>query len=320
METKEMKIKTAIDPKDFEIGVIICRLQVHKLHEGHIALINNVCKNHKKVIIFLGIPQVQNTDRNPLDFATRKAMVQHLYPNVIILPIKDNRSNEKWSHELDNNIRIPFGEKSALLYGSRDSFLPFYCGKYATVELVTDIYYSGTEIRKQVSRETLESEDFRAGVIYGCTNQYPVAYPCVDVVAYNDKGQLLIAQKPNEAKWRFIGGHVDVSDASLEQAAKREFNEESGNCEIGDLKYVTSIKVPDWRYAKERSGIITSLYIGKFMFGAINPSDDISALRWSQVTEFDDYEKIVKIIVPEHVDMMVELMKQIENGVIHISK
>ena len=312
-----MDIKKEINPADYEIGVMIARFQVHKLHEGHIALIDSVCANHKKVIIFLGVPKVQNTDRNPLDFATRKAMVQKSYPNVVILPIKDNRSNEKWSHELDSYIRIPFGEKSTLLYGSRDSFLPFYCGKYPTVELVTDVYYSGTEIRKQVSRETLESEDFRAGVIYGCTSQYAVAYPCVDVVAFNDKGQLLIAQKPNEAKWRFIGGHVDVSDVSLEHAARREFMEESGGCEIGDLKYVCSYKVPDWRYAKERSGIITSLYIGKFMYGAINPSDDISALKWidiKSVLELD-YEGLQKLVVPEHLVLMENLVKYLKaNG------
>lgn len=313
METdkKILSIKTPINPSEYEIGVMICRLQVHKLHEGHIALIDSVCANHKKVIIFLGIPAVQNTDRNPLDFASRKAMVQKLYPNVVILPIRDNRSNEKWGHELDAQIRIPYGEKSALLYGSRDSFLPFYSGKYPAVELATDIYYSGTEIRKQVSRETLESEDFRAGVIYGCTNQWPVAYPCVDIVAYNDKGQILLAQKPNEDKWRFIGGHVDVSDASLERAAKREFSEETGGCEISDLSYVTSIKVPDWRYVKERSGIITSLFIGKFVFGSIKPSDDISALMWRSIDDFNDHEDCQKLIVPEHLEMFMVLLDYI---------
>jgi bifunctional NMN adenylyltransferase/nudix hydrolase len=311
-----MEIKNSTNPSDFEVGVMIARFQVHKLHEGHIALIDSICNNHKKVIIFLGIPQVQNTDHNPLDFATRKAMVQKLYPNVIILPIKDNRSNEAWSHELDSMIKVPFGEKRALLYGSRDSFLPFYSGKYQSVELITDIFYSGTEIRKQVSREILESEDFRAGVIHACTAQWPVAYPCVDVVAYNDKEQLLLAQKPNEEKWRFIGGHVDVSDESLEFAAKREFREESGNCEIDDLKYVGSIKVPDWRYAKERSGIVTSLFIGKFIYGAIKPSDDISALMWFNIDSLldMDYEGLEMLIVPEHIVLMEKLIKYLKEN------
>jgi bifunctional NMN adenylyltransferase/nudix hydrolase len=295
---------------------MIARFQVHKLHEGHIALIDSICANHKKVIIFLGIPHVQNTDRNPLDFATRKAMVQKLYPNIIILPIKDNRSNEAWSHELDNQISVPFGSRSTLLYGSRDSFIPFYHGKHKTVELVTEVFYSGTEIRKQVSREILESSDFRAGVIHACTAQYPVPWPCVDVVAYNDRGQILIAQKPNEAKWRFIGGHVDVSDTSLEHAARREFMEESGGCSIDDLKYVCSYKVPDWRYAKERSGIVTSLYIGKFQFGAINPSDDISALKWIDIkTVIDlDYEGLQKLVVPEHLVLMENLVKYLKEN------
>ena len=307
-----MEIKNNINPEDFEIGVIIARFQCHKLHEGHIALIDSVYKHHKKVIIFLGVAHVQNSARNPLDFATRKAMVQAAYPNAVILPIKDNRSNEAWSAELDSQIKIPFGEKKALLYGSRDSFLPFYHGKFQTAELVTDVYYSGTALRKEAAREILESEDFRAGVIHACSAQWPVAYPCVDVVARNDRNQLLLAQKPNEDKWRFIGGHVDVSDTSLEHAAKREFNEETGGCEIGDLNYVCSYKVPDWRYTKERSGIMTTLFIGKFMFGAINPSDDIIALKWFDIEYFRDHSELSELIVPEHLDMMYRLLAYIK--------
>ena len=45
-------VKRKIDPSEFEIGVIVARFQVHKLHEAHIRLIDKVCENHKKVIIF----------------------------------------------------------------------------------------------------------------------------------------------------------------------------------------------------------------------------------------------------------------------------
>jgi hypothetical protein len=37
-----------------QIGVIIARFQVHKLHEGHINLIDKVIENHKKVINTIG--------------------------------------------------------------------------------------------------------------------------------------------------------------------------------------------------------------------------------------------------------------------------
>lgn len=82
-----MDLKKTINPSDFEVGVIIGRFQTNKLHEGHINLISHVLSNHKKTIILLGVSRVQNTKKNPLDFASRKAMIQKLFPSVMILPI-----------------------------------------------------------------------------------------------------------------------------------------------------------------------------------------------------------------------------------------
>jgi bifunctional NMN adenylyltransferase/nudix hydrolase len=313
MENKSMKIKPSVDPSEMEIGVIVARLQVHKLHDAQRELIEKVQKNHKKVILFLGVPVVGNTERNPLDFATRKIMVQNDYPNIVVLPIQDCRSNAVWSYNLDNAISMAFGPRTALLYGGRDSFIPFYQGRFQTAELVTNVFYSGTEVRKEVSREILCSADFRAGVIHGNYGRYPTAYPTVDVACFNDEGRLLLAQKPNEDKWRFIGGHVDPSDESLERAAIREFNEETGNCEIGDLTYVSSHKVNDWRYSKLKDDIITTLFMGKFVFGSIKPSDDIIALKWFEISKFDenDYETYSNVIMSEHIPLMEQLLKKI---------
>lgn len=67
------------------VGVIIARVQTPYLHAGHKALFDHVSKKHPNVIVFLGIPRIQNTKRNPLDFSTRKEMIQHFYPNLTIL-------------------------------------------------------------------------------------------------------------------------------------------------------------------------------------------------------------------------------------------
>lgn len=291
-----MEIKQKINPADYEIGVIVARFQVHKLHEGHIKLIDSVCANHKKVIIFLGIaPKFADND-NPLDFATRRAMIQDRYPNVVILAQNDQREDEDWSHEIDRQIRMPYGPKTALLYGSRDSFIPHYKGKYPVVELVTDVYYSGTEARKEVSREILGSEDFRAGVIHAIYAQPATTYPTVDILAYNEEGKILLAKKPKEKLYRFVGGFVDREDENWEHAAKREFYEETGGCEIGPLEYVASAQIADWRYRKSKSGIMTTLFIGKFLFGAIKPSDDIAVLEWKYPSDID----VERDIMPEH--------------------
>lgn len=313
-------IRKEVEPCDYEIGVIIARFQVHKLHDAHIAVIDKVCENHKKVIVFLGVPIISNTKRDPLDFATRKAMLQEYNSNLVVLPLNDQRSNEQWTKILDSQIRTPFGDLSALLYGSRESFIPCYSGKYKVTELTTDVFYSGTEIRKEVSREILSSEDFRAGVIHANYAQRPVTYPTVDVVAYNDKGQILLGKKPNENKYRFIGGFVDRTDKNWEQAAKREFSEETGGCEIDKLEYVSSSTINDWRYAKTESGIMTTLFAGKFIFGAIKPSDDITLLEWKTIDCFDTREKIEKLVMLEHVELMGQLIDKIKSGIIDISK
>ena len=306
-----MEVKNSQDKmiEDAEVGCIVARFQIHKLHEGHINLIDKVIENHKKVIIFLGVPVIGNTKSNPLDYASREAMVKEAYPNIIVLPLKDQRSNEKWSRELDNQIQVPFGERSALsavLYGSRDSFIPYYSGKYDVIELTTDILYSGTEVRKQVSKEILSTSDFRAGVIHATYAARPVTYPTVDIVVYNDKEQILMAKKPNEDNYRFIGGFVDRTDKDWEEAARREFGEETGgNAEIDKPIYVASGMIKDWRYSKSESGIMTTLFCAKYLWGAIQPSDDIFSLHWLHPFEIDVETEIME----EHRELFLKLLE-----------
>jgi len=299
-----METKSNINPADYEIGVVVARFQVHKLHDGQRNLLNMVFKNHKKVIIFLGVSIIPGTKNNPLDFASRKEMIQTVYPQAVVLPLKDNRSDAKWSQTLDTETKVPYGDLPAVLYGSRDSFIPYYSGKNPVIEYTTDVFYSGTEVRKVVSREILVTEDFRAGVIHATYAARPVTYPTVDITVYNDKGQILLAKKPNEDFYRFIGGFVDRTDETWEQAAKREFKEETGgNAEIDALRYVCSGAVTDWRYGKTESGIMTTLFIGKFLWGRIEPSDDIASLHWLEPKNIN----VDRDIMEEHRDLYANL-------------
>lgn len=310
-----MEIKASVNYKDYPIGVLVARFQVNELHVGHKELLNYVIERHKKVILFLGVPRIKNTKRNPLDFATRKAMIQKDFPNIVILPLNDQRYNDKWSQELDSLIPMAYGDGKALLYGSRDSFIPYYGGKYTTVELEPSVEYNGTEIRENVSKEILESSDFRAGIIHAIYAQRACTYPTVDIVAYNDNGQILLAKKPNEKYWRFVGGFVDRGDESYEAAAKREFREETGgNCEIGEPNYVLSHKVNDWRYAKEESGIMTTLYMAPHRFGMAKPSDDIAEVSWVDVQKLSNFDGVRTMIMPEHRDMMIKFIDKVYNN------
>lgn len=306
-----MEIKKEVDPSEFQVGVVVARFQVNKLHEQQRIMLDIVFSNHRKVIIFLGVAEIGATRRNPLDFATRKAMVQKHYPTAIILPLLNNRSNEIWSKRLDNKIHGIFSGLKVLLYGSRDSFIPHYQGKFLTTELSSDYSISGTDIREKISREILESSKFRAGIIHSVYAKYDTTFPTVDICAYNDDGQILLARKSNENKWRFVGGFVDVNDISLERAAYREFMEEVSGSHISDFKYILSQKVNDWRYDKEKDGIMTTLFLAKFGHGQEKVSDDVEEVKWFDVSYFTNPNNLVRNIMEEHQDMMVELIIKI---------
>ncbi len=266
-----------------EIGVIVGRFQVHELHAAHRRLIEQVTMAHKKVIVFLGVSPVAPSRRNPLDFKSREQMLRSRYPTITVLAISDTASDLVWSNELDARIREaePFGEVT--MYGSRDSFIKHYHGRFPTEELSTEIFVSGTEVRKEISSSLFNSSDFRAGAIYSSYNRFKHAYPTVDVAVVN-KDKLLLCRKPHESLYRFIGGFVDPKDPSLEFTASREVREEA-DIEVGNITYIGSTRIEDWRYMREDDKIITSLFAADYIFGNIWPQDDISELRWFTIGE-----------------------------------
>lgn len=306
-----MEIKKTINPKDHEVGVIVGRFQTDELHEGHISFIDQVFENHKKVVVLIGISRISGTKKNPLDYAAREAMIKEAYPTALVLPIRDERFDDRWSQNLDSLVTQPYGDKKIILYGSRDSFIPHYSGKYPVIELEDSGDYNATNIREQVSRETLPSRDFRRGLIYQAFNYRPVAYPTVDITVFNENGELLLGRKPAEKLFRFIGGFVDPKDASLEMAAKRELSEEAGDIAIHEPVYMMSQKIDDWRYAKEESGIITSLFLVKRMFGMATAGDDIAEVKWISVQRLSDLDKLQYEIVPEHLELMKKFITKV---------
>ena len=135
--------------KEYDVGVIIGRFQTPQLHESHKKLFDYVCSKHKKVICYLGLSPLKCTKRNPLDFHQRKVMINEDYPNVQCFYIKDCKFNNEWSKQLDsqiNDMLMPGHEP--LLYGSRDSFISSYEGRFATEELESDSFISASQLRQ----------------------------------------------------------------------------------------------------------------------------------------------------------------------------
>jgi bifunctional NMN adenylyltransferase/nudix hydrolase len=289
-----------------DIGVMVGRFQTPDLHEAHVALINTVCQKHKKCILFLGVARALVTQRNPLDFVTRKLMIQEKFSDLTILPLYDCQTNEEWVKQLDSEIRKVYPIGDVTLYGSRDSFIDAYKaggGKLNCEELESKHFVAATDKRRECSLEIKGSRDFRHGVIYAAYNQYPHGFPTVDVAIVRDdkECEVLLCKKPNEPFWRFIGGFFDPrQDTSLECAARREAHEETG-ADVDGLEYICSKRVDDWRYRGEHDKIITTLFLATYISGRLEPNDDVAELKWFKVTErLEDQEDLVSLIMPVH--------------------
>jgi bifunctional NMN adenylyltransferase/nudix hydrolase len=267
-------------------AVIIARFQTPYLHLGHQQLISKVKETHSKLIILLGVSPLLGSRRNPYDYYTREKMIKKEYPDVIVLPVSDHPSDELWSANIDGLLHSVFHAEDFCLYGSRDSFIPYYTGKFETVELPEHGDYNATELRKQYADKVFDSNDFRAGILYAYYNQYTKVYPTVDIALFrNNKTELLLGKKANSNKWRFVGGFADPEDADYESAAKRELIEECGELEVNEMTYETSKKINDWRYRSEADKIITLLFSCEYFNGTPKPTDDIAELNWFKLEE-----------------------------------
>ena len=269
--------------KATDVAVIVGRFQVNELHEAHIDLITSVLNKHDRVLLFLGNSTIRNTLNNPLDYRARRTMIADKFPAVEIHYINDNPSDTAWTKNLDKLIGeqlLPM--QTVTLYGSRDSFLKCYTGKFNTCELEATTFISGTEVRRRVCNNYPPTADYRAGMIAATAYRFPTAFQTVDIAVVNDKGELLLARKPEEKKWRFIGGFSDPASVSLEEDAKREVQEEAG-VEVGNITYLGSTLINDWRYRGEIDKIKTALFVAKYVFGKPEGADDVAEVKWVSI-------------------------------------
>ena len=263
-----------------DVGIIVGRFHVDELHAGHKEVINTVRATHDKTFIVLGVSPLRNTLVNPLDYRCRLAMFQEEFPDVEVHYIKNNRDDAVWSKNLDKLIgEFLVPTQKAILYGSRDSFIKSYTGKYPTKELESKTFISGTEIRRKIVNSHPATKDFRAGMIAATATRYPTAYQTVDIAILDDKGNILLVRKPEEKLFRFCGGFSDPKSLCLEDDAKREVFEETG-VEIGGVKYIGSTLIDDWRYRDEVDKIKTALFTASYAYGRPEGADDVAEARW----------------------------------------
>ena len=292
-------------------GVIIARFQSPYLHDGHKDLIEYVKERHQKVVVVLGVSPVGATKNNPYDFFTRERMLRAAYPAMTVLPLQDNPSDESWSAMLDQLLQNSFPGEAFVLYGSRRSFIEYYSGKNTCEEMPAQNNENATAIRHQFADQVEDSEAFRKGINYALQNLFDKVYPTVDIAVFKDNRQeLLLVRKPGTEEWRLPGGFTDPEDSDYEAAARRELAEECGRLEIGKMNYEKSFRIDDWRYRRERDGIMTTLFSTNYNFGVAQAADDIEECRW---TKLEAIEKKEIVLVNEHKTMINFLVAKYKN-------
>lgn len=273
-------------------GVIIARFQTPSLHEGHLELIRQVKLKHNRVLIILGVSPVKGSRKNPLDYYTRERMIKQQFPEIVVLPLSDQKYDTIWSKKLDELLHNNFPHETFVLYGSRDSFMGTYTGRYPTEALPPVKDYNATAMREALSDKVFDTEEFRAGIIYNTYNLFPAVYATVDIALFkNNRQQLLVGRKPNETTWRLPGGFSDPTDECFEVAAARELREECGNMETSAMEYVASVKIDDWRYRSETNKIITTLFATDLLYGEPAAGDDLAEVKWITVTDIPELMK-----------------------------
>ena len=108
-------MKTTLQTAD--VAVIVARFQCPILHEGHTDIIEQVRKNHPRVIVFLGISDQKFTFKNPLTYDMRRAMVNGKYPDIEVYPIPDVGDDAKWSKDLDTLLHLYLGHSRPIFQG-----------------------------------------------------------------------------------------------------------------------------------------------------------------------------------------------------------
>lgn len=286
-----------MEPNTNEVGVIMARFQVPELHAGHRYLIKTVRGLHSDVLIVLGSPGGNPTIPNSLDADVRRLMLQNQFPGVVVCEHLNCRDDRVWSEMLDELIDSIFPGRSARLYGSRGSFIPSYCGRFPTSELRQVYLESGTYARSLVADTPRDSFDFRAGIMYAVKHRYPSMYPAVDIaIVHPERRETLLGHKRGDGdKYRFIGGHVDPQDLSIEAAAKREAREEGGpNLNLNSFQFIGSARIDDLRYRGSPDKIMSLFFRANYESGFAQANDDIDDVCWFP------HDKVGENLVEEH--------------------
>jgi NAD+ diphosphatase len=153
--------------------------------------------------------------------------------------------------------------------------------------------------------QELETND---DILYKCKNCGQSIYenpkPCVDIIIFNDDGQVLIAKRlrePYKGKYDLPGGFVDYKD-NLETAIEREVKEELGieKAQLKNIRYIGS-------YNSEYPWINEVLRVSSAVFMAeisneiqVKAMDDVELVLWVSPEDLNNYH----YSIPQTIEMI----------------
>lgn len=296
------------------VGVVIGRFQVAELHQGHINYIKFVLNQHHDMnIMLLGLAPTKATKRNPLDFDSRRRMIEEAFPGKFTIMYQNDLPDDKeWANAVIKNIAPIAGNRDIVLYGGRDNSLNYFPDNVKVVIYEPTVYLpdNGTEQRIIAGKQVKGTKDWRLGCLYATQNRYDTVFPTVDCAIFdnNTYEYLYLAKKEKEKKLRFVGGFADPRrDTSFENTARREASEET-NLEVSTPIYIGSTLINDWRYRAENDKIITSFFAMTKVFGSPKAQDDISEIHKIKVSDIRS-----EMFVPEHVVLWEMLENWLKN-------
>lgn len=171
--------------KTFNLGVVIGRFQVAELTNAHYQLIKTSMDINEMTLILIGcLPKNQTNLTNPLNYEMRKDMIMKTFNNsqwIEIMPIEDANFMAVWCEKVNFLIDAYKRRLESLhnlkanvtLYGGRDSFIEKYNEYnpwFHTEFLDFESNESGTKQREKISKNIINTTDFRKGIIYAKMN------------------------------------------------------------------------------------------------------------------------------------------------------
>jgi len=143
------------------VGVYVGRF--NPIHKGHQRAIDKMLFNHalRHSLLFVGSANAPLSLRNLFSYKERKDFIKAIYPDLMVLPLADQDSDEDWFESLIDMVEVafPFYHQINLYCGDLIDIANFPHNDKITIQVV-DRYqeqvYSATEVRQHIMGDNMK--------------------------------------------------------------------------------------------------------------------------------------------------------------------